>query len=141
MPDFEAAKRRRIAEGGFRVFPDVAAQFALQDRLQKSAEFSLFAGREKLHPAVAQIPDGTCHVEAFGYLPDRITETDSLDVALVKDLNGCSHAIARFIRRRGTASANYGVGPGAGRSWSGSSSGGGTRRGSSEFNLNCSSEG
>src|SRR5688572_12092195 len=101
MPDFEAAKRRRIGEGGFSMFSDVAAQFALQDRLQKSADFILFAGGEKLHPAVAQIPDGAGHVEAFGYLPDRITETDSLDVAFVKDLNGRSHDIARFIRRRG----------------------------------------
>src|SRR5687767_1788986 len=114
MPDFEAAKSRRIGEGGFSMFSDVTAQFALQDRLQKSANFTLFTSREKLHPAVAQIPDGTGHVEAFGCLPDRITETNSLDVALVKDLNGCSHAMARFIRRRGNCQRDL-----WGRRWGG----------------------
>jgi hypothetical protein len=88
MPDLEAVERWRVGEWSFGVFPDMAAQFALQDRFQKSADFVLFAGREKFYPAVAQIPDGTRHVEAFGYVPDRITETDSLDVALVKNLNG-----------------------------------------------------
>ena len=101
MPDFEAVENWGVGERSFGVFPDMATQFALQDRVEKSADFILFAGCEKFHPAVAQIPDGAGHVEAFGYVPDRVTETDSLNVALVKDLNGCSHANPRFIRARG----------------------------------------
>ena len=90
-----------VGEWSFGVFPDMATQFALQDGFEKSADFLLFAGGEKFDPAVAQIPDGAGHVETLGYVPDRVTETDSLDVAFVKDLNGCFHAIPRFIRRRG----------------------------------------
>jgi hypothetical protein len=88
MPDFEAVESWRVGEWSFGVFPDVATQFALQDGFEKGADFILFAGREKFHAAVAQIPDGAGHVEPFCYVPDCITETDSLDVALVKNLNG-----------------------------------------------------
>ena len=101
MPDFETVKSRRVGEGRFSVPSDVPAQFALQDRFEKCAHFLFFASREKFHPAVAQIPDRAGHVEAFGYVPDGIAEANSLDVALVKDLNGCAHAMGRFIRRRG----------------------------------------
>lgn len=87
MPDFEAAKSGRVGEGRFGVFLYMAAQFALQDRVQKCAHFVFFASREKFHPAVAQIPDGAGHVKAFGDVPDRIAKANSLDVALVKDLN------------------------------------------------------
>jgi hypothetical protein len=87
MPDLEAVESWRVGEWSFGVFPDMATQFALQDRFEKGADFVLFAGCKKFHAAVAQVPHGAGHVEAFGYLPDRITETDSLDVALVKDLN------------------------------------------------------
>jgi hypothetical protein len=66
MPDFEAAKYRRIGKGGFSVFSDMAAQFALQDSVEKGADFVFFAGREKFYPAIGQIPDGTGYVEAFG---------------------------------------------------------------------------
>ena len=107
MPDFETVKNRRIGEGGFGMFPDMPTQFALQDRVEKRAHLVFLAGHEKFHPAVAQIPGGARDVEAFCYLPDRIAETDSLDIALIKDLNGCAHANPRFIRARATASAIY----------------------------------
>jgi hypothetical protein len=109
MPDFEAVKSQGVGERRFGVFPDMAAEFALQDGVQKCAQLVFFAGREKFNPAIAQIPDGAGHVETLGYLPDRIAEANSLDVALVKDLNGCAHATedssgarelpARFIVR------------------------------------------
>lgn len=120
------------------MFPDMTAQLALQDGLQKCAHFGFLARREKFHAAVAQISDGAGYIKAFCDLPDRIAEANSLDVALVKDLNGCSHATARFIRQRGNCQRDYSPGAGAGRSGSGNSSGGGTRRGSSELKLNCS---
>lgn len=101
MPDFEAVENWRVGEGSFAVFPDMAAQFALQDRVQKCAHFLFLAGCEKFYPAVAQIADGPSHVKPFGYMPDRIAEANSLDVALVKNLNRCAHANGRFIRRRG----------------------------------------
>ena len=101
MPDFEAVESRGVGEWSFGVFPDMAAQFALQDRVQKCAHFLFFAGCQKFHPAIAQIPDGPGYVKAFGYVPDRIAKANSLDVALVKNLNGCAHADGRFIRRRG----------------------------------------
>jgi hypothetical protein len=101
MPDFETGKSGRVGEGRFGMLPDMPAQFALQNRFEKRADFLFLARREKFHPAVAQIPDGAGHIKAFGDLPDRIAEADSLDVALVKDLNGCAHANGRFIRRRG----------------------------------------
>ena len=141
MPDFKAVESRRVWEGRFGVFPDMPAQFALQDRFEECAHFVFLPRREKLHPAVAQIPDRAGHVEALRYMPDRIAEANALDIPLVKDLNRCSHAIARFIRRAATASAIYCPGEGAGRSGSGNSSGGGTRRGSSELRLNCSAAG
>jgi hypothetical protein len=57
MPDLEAVEGWGVGERSFGVFPDVATQFALQDRLEKGANFILFAGREKFHAAVAQIAD------------------------------------------------------------------------------------
>jgi hypothetical protein len=43
-------------------------------------------------------------------VPDRITKTNSLDVALVKDLNGCAHGSPRFIRPRGNCQRDLWVG-------------------------------
>jgi hypothetical protein len=66
MPDFEAVESWRVGEWSFGVFPDMATQFALQDGFEKGADFILFASCEKFDAAVAQIPDGAGHVEAFG---------------------------------------------------------------------------
>ena len=88
MPNFEAAESWRVGEWSFGLFPDMGAQFALQDSFQKGADFIFFAGGQKLDPAVAQIPDGAGDIESFGYLPDGIAKTNALDAALVKDLNG-----------------------------------------------------
>lgn len=52
MPDFEAAKVRRVGEGRFGVFSDVPAQLALQDRLEKRVHFFFLTGSEELHPSV-----------------------------------------------------------------------------------------
>ena len=70
MPDLEAVEGRRIGEGGFAVLPDMAAQFALQNGVEKCAHFAFFAGREKFHSTVAQISDGAGNVKALRYLPD-----------------------------------------------------------------------
>lgn len=53
MPDFEAVESWRVGERSFGVFSDVATQFALQDGLEKSADFMFFAAREKFHATVA----------------------------------------------------------------------------------------
>jgi hypothetical protein len=92
MPDFEAVKSRRVSQRRFRVLSDESAQFTLQNCLQKCSHLILFAGRQKFHPAIAQIAHRTGDVEAFRYLLDGITKAHALDVALVKDLNGCCHA-------------------------------------------------
>ena len=57
MPDFEAVEFGRVGEGCFGVLPDVTAQLALKDRVQKRAHFYFLASGEKLHPSVVQIPD------------------------------------------------------------------------------------
>jgi len=92
MPDFETVESRRVSQRGFRVLPDESAQFTLQNCFQKCSHFILFAGRQKFHSAIAEIAHRTGDVEAFRYLLDGITKANALDVAFIKDLNGCGHA-------------------------------------------------
>ncbi len=92
MPDFESAEGRRIRQRFFCVFTNVTPKLALQDSVEERAHLVLFAGGLELDPAVGQVPDRPGNVEAFRYLPDGITEADALDVAFIKDLNGCRHA-------------------------------------------------
>ncbi len=70
----------------------MTAKLAFQDRVEERAHLVLFAGGLELDPAIAQVADGAGNVEPLRYLPDRITEADALDVAFIKDLNGCRHA-------------------------------------------------
>jgi hypothetical protein len=98
VPDFETTEGGGIGKGGFGVLLNMRAQFTLANGFEERAHFMLFAGRQELDPAVRQIAHRTSHVEALGNLPDRVTKTDALDVAFVKDLDGCSHAIRRLNR-------------------------------------------
>ena len=146
MPNFETAEGRRIWQRRFGLLPDVRAQLALHDRFEERAHFVLFAGREKFDAPVAQISHGASDVESLCDLPDGVAKTNALNVAFVENLDGSCHAIRRLIRpapAATTARSFYcpGVGAGSGASESGKFSGGGTRRGSLEFKLNCSPAG
>jgi hypothetical protein len=92
MPDLKAAKGRGIRHGRFVVFPDVTAKLALEDRIEKFADFVFFARSLKLDPTVGQIAHRSGYVEALGDVPDGPAKPDALDVAFVKDLHGCAHA-------------------------------------------------
>src|ERR1700731_4335147 len=122
------------------------AQLALHDRFEKRAHFVLFASGNKFDAAIAQIPHRPRDVEALREVADGVAKTNALDVTFVENLDGSCHAIRRLIRLAPTATATRGyyspgVGAGSGRSEGGKSSGGGTRRGSFEFKLNCSPAG
>lgn len=83
MPDFKAAEGGRVGQGSFALLLNMSTQLALENGVEKGAHFILFPRGLKLHPAVRQIPHRTGYVEALGNLPDRPTEPDTLDVALV----------------------------------------------------------
>lgn len=80
------------------MFFDMGAQFALPNGSEEGSHFVLFARGQKLDPAIAQVPDGTCDIEPFRYVPHGIAEANTLDTAFVKNLNGSSHATGRLIR-------------------------------------------
>ena len=92
MPDFEAAESWRIGQGRFAVLLNMSAQLALEDGFEKGAHFFLVAGGQKFHAAVVEVADGTGHVEALRDVPHRPAKAYALDIAFVKDLNGCRHA-------------------------------------------------
>jgi hypothetical protein len=92
MPDFEAAKGGGIGQGAFAVLLNMSAELALEDGLEKGAHFLLVAGSLKLYPAIAEIADRPGDVEALCYISDRPAKAHALDVAFIKDLNGCRHA-------------------------------------------------
>src|SRR6266513_492988 len=92
MPDFEAAKGGRIRERRFAVLLNMSAQLALEDGLEKVADFILVAGGLEFHASVAEIAHGTGHIEPLCDLSYRPAEAHALDIAFIIDLNGCRHA-------------------------------------------------
>src|SRR5256714_8867831 len=92
MPDFEAAKGGGIGRRRFAVLLNMSAQLALEDGFEKGAHFLLVADGLELDAAVAEIAHGTGHVKTLRDVPYRPAKTHALDVAFVKDLNGCRHA-------------------------------------------------
>ena len=92
MPDFEAAKGGRIGQRRFVVLLNMSAQLALEDGLKKGAHFFLVSGSQKFHAAVVEVTDGTGQVEPLRDVPHRPAKAYALDIAFVKDLNGCRHA-------------------------------------------------
>ena len=92
MPDFEAAKGGRIGQWRFVVLLNMSAQLALEDGLEKGSHFFLVAGGLKFHPAVVEVAHGTGHVETLRDVPYGPAKAYALDIAFVKDLNGCRHA-------------------------------------------------
>jgi hypothetical protein len=92
MPDFEAAKGGWIGQGRFAVLLNMSAQLALENGFEKGAHFLNFAGRLQFHTAIAEIADRTGNVKTLSDLPHGPAEPYALDIAFVKDLNGCRHA-------------------------------------------------
>jgi hypothetical protein len=92
MPDFEAAKGGGIGQGHFVVLPDVGAELALENRVEKCAHFLFFTSGLEFDATVAEIAHRASDVEPFRDIPNRPAKADALDVAFVKDLNGCRHA-------------------------------------------------
>ena len=92
MPDFEAAKGGRIGQRRFVVLLNMSAQLALEDALEKGADFLLVASYLEFHTAVAEVAHGTGNVKTLRDVPHRPAKADALDIAFVKDLNGCRHA-------------------------------------------------
>jgi hypothetical protein len=92
MPDFEAAKGGGIGQRRFAMLFDMSAEFALENGLEKGADFLLVAGDLKFHAAVAEIAHGPGNVKTLCNVPHRPAKAHALDITFVKDLNGCSHA-------------------------------------------------
>ena len=92
MPNFEAAKRRRIGHGRFAMLLNMSPQLALQDRFKKGAHFFFVAGRLQFHATIAEIANETGHVKTLRDVPDRPAKANALDIAFVKHLHGCAHA-------------------------------------------------
>lgn len=92
MPNFEAAESGRIGQRRFAVLLNMSAQLAVEDRFEEGAHFLLLAGSLKFHAAVGEIADGTGNVEPLRDLPHRPAKAYALDIAFVKNLNGCRHA-------------------------------------------------
>jgi hypothetical protein len=118
IPDFETAKVGGIGKRCFGMLPDVGAQLALADGFHEGAHFVFFARGHELDAAIAQIPHGTCDIEALGYVPDGIAKANALDVSFVENLNRRDHPTRRLIRPSPTATTEGGFcvtarGPGA----------------------------
>ncbi len=73
------------------VLLNMSAQLALQNRFQKRAHFFVVAGNLEFYAAVAEIADKAGHVETLRDVPNRPAKANALDVAFVKNLNGCAH--------------------------------------------------
>ena len=92
MPDFEAAKGGRIRQRRFAVLLNMSAQLALENGLEEGANFLLIAGGVEFHAPVAEVAHGTGNVKTLRDIPHRPAKAHALDIAFVKDLNGCRHA-------------------------------------------------
>jgi len=71
---------------------NMSSQLALEDSLEKGADFLLVAGGLKFHAAVAEVAHRTGNVKTLRNVPYRPAKAHALDIAFVKDLNGYDHA-------------------------------------------------
>ena len=70
----------------------MSAQLALENSFEKRADFLLIAGGLEFHATVAEILHGTGNVKTLRDVSHRPAKAHALDIAFVKDLNGCRHA-------------------------------------------------
>jgi len=92
MPDFETTKGGRIGQGRFAVLLNVSAQLALENGFEKGAHFLVVAGGLKFHAAIVEVANRTGDVKTLRDVPDGPAKAYALDIAFVKNLNGCHHA-------------------------------------------------
>ena len=63
------------------------AQFAFHDRFEKGSDFIFLAAHLHLDATVNEISDPPGEVETFGDVADAPAETDTLNIAFVKNLD------------------------------------------------------
>src|SRR6266581_7329657 len=86
MTNFKAVPGHRFFQLRFGLLANVRAQFALHDGIQKRADLVFLAVHLELNPAISQVAHPAGQIETFGNVPNRPSEADTLDSALVKYL-------------------------------------------------------